>query len=68
MTKAKQIESLANRIAVFFGTTPSKMVASLWDTQRRKGIAADLKGTAEYCENDSKAYEASMLWREVMAL
>lgn len=41
---------------------------SLYDTKLRKGIAADLKGMAEYCEDDNIASEASMLWREVMAI
>lgn len=41
---------------------------SLYDAKLRKGIAADLKGMAENEEDDDIAREASMLYREVIAL
>ena len=59
---------LARRIAKFFGITETEVLPALYDKDLRKGLAADLKGTAEWCETDVKAYEASMLWREVMAI
>lgn len=59
---------LARRIARFFGVTETEVLSALYDKDLRKGLAADLKGTAEWCEMDAKAYEASMLWREVMAI
>lgn len=46
----------------------TETISGLYDKRRRKGIAADLKGTAEWCEIDADAYEASMLYREVMSL
>lgn len=46
----------------------TEMEQALWDVKRRRGIAADLKGMAEYHEDDVLAYKASMLWREVIAL
>lgn len=59
---------LARRIARFFGITETEVLPALYDRDLRKGLAADLKGTAEWCEMDAEAYEASMLWREVMAI
>ena len=59
---------LARRIARFFGVTETEVLSALYDKDLRKGLAADLKGTAEWCEMDAEAYEASMLWREVMAI
>ena len=59
---------LAKRIALFFNASETEILSALYDGNRRKGLAADLKGTAEWCETDVKAYEASMLWREVMAI
>ena len=59
---------LAKRIADFFGITVTEVLPALYDKDLRKGLAADLKGTAEWCETDATAYEASMLWREVMAI
>ena len=59
---------LAKRIARFWGITETEVLSALYDKDLRKGLAADLKGTAEWCEIDAEAYEASMLWREVMAI
>lgn len=59
---------LARRIAKFFGISENEVLPALYDKDLRKGLAADLKGTAEWCEVDAEAYEASMLWREVMAI
>ena len=59
---------LAKRIAKFFGITENEVLSALYDKDLRRGLAADLKGTAEWCEMDAEAYEASMLWREVMAI
>ena len=59
---------LAKRIAKFFGISETEVLPALYDKDLRKGLAADLKGTAEWCEMDAEAYEASMLWREVMAI
>lgn len=46
----------------------TETIAGLYDERRRKGIAADLKGTAEWCEDEDDASEASLLYREVVAL
>ena len=46
----------------------TETIASLYDTKLRRGIAADLKGMAENEEDDNVAREASMLYREVIAL
>lgn len=59
---------LARRIARFFGVTETEVLPALYDKDLRRGLAADLKGTAEWCEMDTDAYEASMLYREVMAI
>lgn len=59
---------LARRIAKFFGISETEVLPALYDKDLRKGLAADLKGTAEWCEIDADAYEASMLYREVVAL
>lgn len=59
---------LARRIARFFGVTETEVLPALYDKDLRRGLAADLKGTAEWCEMDADAYEASMLYREVMAI
>ncbi len=59
---------LARRIAKFWGITETEVLPALYDKDLRKGLAADLKGTAEWCEMDAEAYEASMLYREVMSL
>lgn len=69
MDKANRISSLAERICEYWRiANVADMVATLWDDTRRRGLAADLKGEAEWGDSDSKAYEASMLWREVVAL
>jgi len=69
MDRCKVIEMLAERICAYWGiTNVADMVAALWDSYRRHSLAADLKGEAEWREDDAKAYEASMLWREVMVL
>lgn len=62
------MEDLGRRIAKFFGISETEVLPALYDKDLRKGLAADLKGTAEWCEMDAKAYEASMLYREVVAL
>ncbi|MBQ2176113.1 MAG: hypothetical protein II453_13995 [Alphaproteobacteria bacterium] len=62
------MEDLGRRIAKFFGISETEVLSALYDKDLRKGLAADLKGTAEWCEVDAEAYEASMLWREVMAI
>ena len=62
------MEDLGRRIARFFGVTETEVLSALYDKDLRKGLAADLKGTAEWCEMDAEAYEASMLYREVVAL
>ena len=62
------MEDLGRRIAKFFSVTETEVLSALYDKDLRKGLAADLKGTAEWCEMDAEAYEASMLWREVMAI
>lgn len=62
------MEDLGRRIAKFFGISETEVLPALYDKDLRKGLAADLKGTAEWCEIDSDAYEASMLYREVVAL
>lgn len=62
------MEDLGRRIAKFFGISETEVLPALYDKDLRKGLAADLKGTAEWCETDATAYEASMLWREVMAI
>ena len=59
---------LARRIAKFFGISETEVLPALYDRDLRKGLAADLKGTAEWCETDATAYEASMLYREVMSV
>ena len=62
------MEDLGRRIARFFGVTETEVLPALYDKDLRRGLAADLKGTAEWCEMDADAYEASMLYREVMAI
>lgn len=62
------MEDLGRRIAKFFGISETEVLPALYDKDLRKGLAADLKGTAEWCGVDAEAYEASMLWREVMAI
>lgn len=69
MSRCKRIEALAERICAFFGMdNVTEMIVTLWDNKRRNALAEDLKGTAVYCENDVTAYEASMLWREIITL
>jgi hypothetical protein len=53
---------------ISFDEFVKETVSGLWDVKRRKGIASDLKGIAEWSEIDEDAYEASLLYREVVAL
>lgn len=79
----KSMRDLAYKICVFmvgidlysfndnynsFSDFVTETLAGLYDERRRKGIAADLKGTAEWYEDEDVASEASMLYREVMSL
>ena len=51
-----------------FESFVTEIIGALYDTKRRKGLAADLKGMAENCEVEEHAREASTLYREVMAI
>ena len=51
-----------------FSDFVTETLAGLYDERRRKGIADDLKVTAENFDDDETASEASMLYRKVMSL
>lgn len=69
MEKIFKIADIARKaVELLVDNTEAEIVAALWNEKTRKGIAADLKGIAEWCEDAVIAYKASVLWREVMAL
>ena len=69
MEKIFKIADIAKEAAeLFVDNTEAEIATALWNEKTRKGIAADLKGIAEWCEDSAIAYKASMLWREVIAL